>query len=189
MILLQIGMSHVQPSKVPNLAFVHLSKLWFALSDRPESSLTVASECSSTISSEEEAAKKAEEAVKEVEPRPASPNSSISEDEDSGEGGDTWATPTNQSTPSKDSETNEKNTLATSAGNSTKNRLANLFNHMKIPKFKMKNHNSEPPSLETTPKKAATPRFNRSNSMSSEASGATNQAFTRNTKVSLPFQN
>ena len=136
----------------------------------------MASECSSTISSEEEAAKKEAEKVQ----RPVSPNSSISEDEDSGEGGDTWATPTNQSTPSKESETEK-------SGDNTKskNRLANLFNHMKIPKFKMKNHNSEPPSLEATPKKAANPRFNRSNSMSSEASGVTNQAFTRNTKVSF----
>ena len=137
----------------------------------------MASECSSTISSEEEAAKKEAEKVQ----RPVSPNSSISEDEDSGEGGDTWATPTNQSTPSKESETEKSGDTNTKS----KNRLANLFNHMKIPKFKMKNHNSEPPSLEATPKKAANPRFNRSNSMSSEASGVTNQAFTRNTKVSF----
>ena len=136
----------------------------------------MASECSSTISSEE-GAKKPLEVAEQPADRPDSPNSSISDDE-SGEGGNTWATPTNQSTPSKESEnTPEK----------PKNRLANLFNHMKIPKFRGKNHSSEPSSLEATPTKKAqaTPRFNRSNSMSSEASGATNQAFTRNTKVSL----
>ena len=149
------------------------------LTDRPESSLTVASECSSTISSED-GAKKKPEVIEQPADRPDSPNSSISDDEDSGEGGDTWATPTNQSTPSKESEkTPEK----------PKNRLANLFNHMKIPKFKSKNHSSEPSSLEATPTKKAqaTPRFNRSNSMSSETSGATSQAFVRNTKVIFEF--
>ena len=156
----------------------------FDLSDRPESSLTVASECSSTISSEDGAAKKKPEVIEQPADRPASPNSSISDDEDSGEGGDTWATPTNQSTPSKESEkTPEK---------PAKNRqiLANLFNHMKIPKFNKKNHSSEPNSLEATPTKKAqqaTPRFNRSNSMSSETSGATSQAFVRNTKVVFEF--
>jgi len=71
--------------------------------DRPESSLTVASECSSTISSEGEAGAASKEGGKdppEGPPKaPPSPtNSSISDDEDV-DGGDTWNTPTNQSTP------------------------------------------------------------------------------------------
>lgn len=173
--------------------------------DRPESSLTVASECSSTISSEGEAGAASKEGGKdppEGPPKaPPSPtNSSISDDEDV-DGGDTWNTPTNQSTPIKDLNTTSE---AASAGSTSSSatavkveekksnggRFASLFNNMKIPKFRLKSNKdsgSEPSSLETTPVKSSLkekPTFSRSNSaMSTDlSSGGAGGSFVRNTK-------
>lgn len=180
---------------------------FFTNLDRPESSLTVASECSSTISSEEEVAvaSKSHEKVSGKSP-PSPTNSSISDDEDdSGGGGDTWNTPTNQSTPIKDlnnehlASTASKSSLTSKpeasksedqkkVTASTGNRLSSLF---KIPKFKLKGSAasnagasaSEPNSLEATPSKANNsqrPAFSRSNSMSSES--GISSSFVRNNK-------
>ena len=188
---------------------------FFRISDRPESSLTVASECSSTISSEEEAETggpsvpsgsnpNPKPVVPERSPPKAPPsptNSSISDDDLDG---DTWNTPTNQSTPIKDLSQSGVNTPASmetvkseempKKGNG--GRLANLLNTMKIPKFKLKNSSSksasEPSSLENTPAKRPPqpqPRpgtFSRSNSNMSSDAGA-GSSFVRNTKVSRFF--
>ena len=167
----------------------------------------MASECSSTISSEGEAGAASKEGGKdppEGPPKaPPSPtNSSISDDEDV-DGGDTWNTPTNQSTPIKDLNTTSE---AASAGSTSSSatavkveekksnggRFASLFNNMKIPKFRLKSNKdsgSEPSSLETTPVKSSLkekPTFSRSNSaMSTDlSSGGAGGSFVRNTKVS-----
>ena len=169
--------------------------------DRPESSLTVASECSSTISSEEEAVVASKEQLAPPPKAPPSPtNSSISDDDEDVDGGDTWNTPTNQSTPIKDlnstsAEAGNAGASATAAVKTEEKktnaggRLASLFNTIKIPKFRLKsNGSSEPSSLETTPVKSGglkeKPTFSRSNSMSSDAAGVGGGSFVRNTKVS-----
>ena len=183
------------------------------VTDRPESSLTVASECSSTISSEGEAGAVSKEGGSdppEGPPKaPPSPtNSSISDDEDV-DGGDTWNTPTNQSTPIKDLNSTSEAARAGSTSSSSSatavkvedkksngGRFASLFNNMKIPKFRLKSNKdsgSEPSSLETTPVKSSLkekPTFSRSNSaMSTDlSSGGAGGSFVRNTKVSFKVQ-
>jgi hypothetical protein len=183
--------------------FLYVYNLFLFFLDRPESSLTVASECSSTISSEEdekavitteaevilaasiEVDKPAEEDA-EIEVPPQSPTTSSISGE-SGTGGDTWNTPTNQSTPVKTLPDNTEDQKKTTGG-----RLANLFNAMKIPKFKLKkpgSSSSEPSSLETTPSKITPqsepkrPAFARSSSVSSDKGGlmGDGSGFVRNT--------
>ena len=189
-----------------NTILIFFFRLLF-VTDRPESSLTVASECSSTISSEGEAvAASKEEGNDPPEGPPKAPpsptNSSISDDEDV-DGGDTWNTPTNQSTPIKDLNSTSEAARAGSTSSSATavkvedkksngGRFASLFNNMKIPKFRLKSNKdsgSEPSSLETTPVKSSLkekPTFSRSNSaMSTDlSSGGAGGSFVRNTKVS-----
>ena len=170
----------------------------------------MASECSSTISSEGEAVVASKEGGNEPpEGPPKAPpsptNSSISDDEDV-DGGDTWNTPTNQSTPIKDLNSTSEAARATGSTSSSfatavkvedkksnGGRFASLFNNMKIPKFRLKSNKdsgSEPSSLETTPVKSSLkekPTFSRSNSaMSTDLSsgGGAGGSFVRNTKVS-----
>ena len=109
-----------------------LNKTWLIFAERPESSLTVASECSSTISSEEEAANglevvKVEAGAKiedEIKPPVSPTNSVISEDE--------W---NDQSTP-----TNSLKTASTAeaAKVDTPTKSSRFANFLKIPKFKLK---------------------------------------------------
>lgn len=124
--------------------------------DRPESSLTVASECSSTISSSDE----------NEEDRPVSPKSNISDDESQKP----------QVKTEKQVKTNDEKNNSNGVS-----RLSNLIQSMKIPKFKrQKSNNSEvSSSSSTSPDLDLPPKPVRSRSISSEQGGLVSP-FSRN---------
>ena len=131
----------------------------FTAFERPLSSLTAASECSSTISSEDEADEKqdSDEVISPPPPPPITDGVGIQDDTQfppppisptdssiSGDG-DTWQTPTNNESP--------KSNPSTKSGGV---KFGNLFTNMKIPKFKFK-RNSESISLSSEESKPTSP--------------------------------